>query len=139
MLTTLTSITAHTAMQQILLKTTPKVDANFQITEDARIEADQYSSIASRLGLGKDDPAKDWEATRNLFEGNRQKLVEVEMTEEDRNILIALLEKDIKDKEETLNYYRQMNSTSNVVDVFNAMVKISKDAVKELNEKAIQE
>lgn len=139
MLTTLTSITAHTAMQQILLKTTPKADANFQISEDARIEANQYSSIASRLGLGKDDSARNWEATSNLFEGNRQKLVEVEMTEEDRNILIALLEKDVKDKEETLNHYRQMNSSSNVVEVFNAMVEVLKDAVKELNEKVIQE
>lgn len=139
MLTTLTSITAHAAMQQVLLKTSPKIDSNFQITEEAKIEADQYRSIVSRLGLSDGQGIKEWKATRNVAGGNRKAPVEVEMTEEDRNVIIALLEKDIAEKEEVLTYHRQMNSGSNVVATFQFLVDVLKDAVHELSQKTIQE
>ena len=139
MLTTLTSITAHTAMQQILLKTSPRIDANFQISESAVVEADRYRSIASRLGLSEGQSIKDWSATKNLIEGKRLEPVEVEMTEEDRNTIIALLERDLTDKEEVLTYHRQMNSVSNVVLAYQALVDVLKFAVQELNSKTIQE
>ena len=139
MLTTLTSITAHAAMQQVLLKTSPKIDSNFQITEEAKIEADQYRSIVSRLGLSDGQGIKEWKATQNVAGGNRKAPVEVEMTEEDRNVIIALLEKDIAEKEEVLNYHRQMNSGTNVVATFQFLVDVLKDAVQELSQKTIQE
>lgn len=139
MLTTLTSITAHAAMQQVLLKTSPKIDSNFQITEEAKIEADQYRSIVSRLGLSDGQGIKEWKATQNVAGGNRKAPVEVEMTEEDRNVIIALLEKDIAEKEEVLNYHRQMNSVTNVVATFQFLVDVLKDAVQELSQKTIQE
>ena len=139
MLTTLTSITAHAALQQVLLKTSPKIDSNFQITEEAKIEADQYRSIVSRLGLSDGQGIKEWKATQNVAGGNRKAPVEVEMTEEDRNVIIALLEKDIAEKEEVLNYHRQMNSVTNVVATFQFLVDVLKDAVQELSQKTIQE
>lgn len=139
MLTTLTSITAHAAMQQILLKTSPKVDANFRTSEASRAEADHYRSMASRLGLGEGQSLVKWQATQNVNNGNRSALVEVEMTEEDRNTLIALLERDITEKEQVLTYHRQMNSTSNTVLAYQTLVDVMKFAVQELNKKTIQE
>ena len=139
MLTTLTSITAHTAMQHILLKTSPKIDANFNISEVAQTEADHYRSIASRLGLGEGQSITEWAATKNLIRGKQSELVEVEMTEEDRNTIIAILERDKTDKEEILMHHRQMNSVSNTVIVFQALVDVLQSAIQELSTKTIQE
>lgn len=139
MLTTLTSITAHAAMQALLIKTSPKIDANFQVTEEAQREADRYRSIVSRLGLSDGQGIKEWKATKNVMHGSHNTLVEVEMTEEDRNVIIALLERDIANKEEVITYHRQMNSMSNVVLTFQALVDVQKAAVQELSSKTIQE
>lgn len=139
MITTLTSITAFTAMQTVLLKASPKFDANFKISEEAKMEADRYRSIAARLGLGEGDGIKSWVATENIMNGDRTAPVEVEMTEEDRNILIALLEKDIAEKSETLIYNKQMHSTNHVISVYESMIEVLKSSVKELNSKEIQE
>lgn len=139
MLTTLTSITAHAAMQALLLKTTPKIDSNFQVTEEAKLEADRYRSMTARLGLAAGQSIKDWEATKNVIRGERDTLVEVELTEEDRNTIIALLERDISEKEESLKHHRQMNTFTSIVTVYQALVDVLKGAVKELSEKVVQE
>ena len=139
MLTSITSLTAYVAMQAIIPKTAPRPDANLQIAPEQQYQADYYAGIAARLGLLSGDKITSWKAMQNISAGEKDKLIEVEMTEADRNMLIAVLEYDIRENEEVLRDHKNRNNVNSLVRSLSGIVDTLKSAVLELSTLNIEE